>query len=373
MSDMQKKPDLYAALERMKPAIASALPKHCSPDRMARIALTALRTVPKLAECTPQSFFGAIMQASQLGLEVCSPLGMAYIIPYGTEATLIIGFQGLMDLARRSGMVKSIRAHEVCENDAFSWELGLDPKLYHKPSEGERGRMTHVYAVAKLSDGEPIFTVLTMQQVDSYRARSRASKSGPWVTDYESMARKTAVRRLFTWLPKSAEMAQAVQSDDASELDSGPTYSPEVQHVLASLPEPAPAPKADPVPEGTPEGQRVPAGSRQRTSKAKVAPSPEPAAPAAPAAPPAPPAEDVISKPGGNAPNAWTPSWKEIHEELARADAAWEGEDRLPLVIAFTDAERKSAWEWAYRVNQGWAVPARPAHTKPPRAPGEDG
>jgi recombination protein RecT len=235
---------LQSLLTKMVPEIARALPKHVSPDRMARIALTALRSTPKLAECTPESFLGSVIQASQLGLEVNTPLGQAYLIPFEdrrnnrTLCQLIVGYQGFMDLARRSGSVRAIYAYPVYQGDTFAYELGLEPTVKHTPGTGPRDPklLTHVYAVAKLADGEPVFTVLTIAEVERYRDRSRAKNNGPWVTDYEAMALKTAIRRLFRWLPKSAEMAVASAVDEA--LDSGRnqlgTADPEVIALLQS-------------------------------------------------------------------------------------------------------------------------------------------
>ena len=213
--------DLATLLKRMGPAMAAALPKHVNPDRMSRIALTALRSVPKLADCTPASFLGSILQASQLGLEVNTPLAQAYLIPYGGVCQLIVGYQGLMDLARRSGSISAIYAFAVFQGDDFHYELGLNPTVRHIPADvpHDPKALTHVYAVAKLRDGEPIFTVLTRAEVERYRSRSMAKNSGPWVTDYEAMALKTSVRRLFKWLPKSAEMATAVAVDEAVETE----------------------------------------------------------------------------------------------------------------------------------------------------------
>ena len=207
---------LAGLLNRMIPEISRALPKHVSADRMARIALTALRATPKLADCSPESFLGAVIQASQLGLEVNTPLGQAYLIPYKGVCQLIVGYQGFMDLARRSGSVRAICAYPVYEGDSFDYELGLEPTIKHKPGTGSRdpAKLTHVYGVARLTDGEPIFTVLTRAEVERYRSRSMASRNGPWVTDYEAMALKTAIRRLFRWLPKSAEMAVAHAVDE---------------------------------------------------------------------------------------------------------------------------------------------------------------
>jgi recombination protein RecT len=218
---------LEQMLVALQPAIMEALPKHVPADRMMRIAITALRTNPKLRECTPASFLGCVVQASQLGLEVNTPLGQAYLIPFNNrrqntvDCQLVIGYQGFMDLARRSGSVRNIYAFPVYNGDDFSYEIGLNPSIKHKPKAGvvhSKENLTHVYAVAKLDNGEPVFTVLTRDEIESYRGRSRAKNDGPWVTDYEAMCLKTGIRRLFRWLPKSAEMSRAETVDQSLEL-----------------------------------------------------------------------------------------------------------------------------------------------------------
>lgn len=206
-------------LEQNAAAIADSIPQHVSQKRLARVALSELRTTPKLLDCSPASLVNAITKASQVGLEVGSALGHAYLVPYKTECTLIVGYRGLIALARRSGEILSIQAQVVRAGDAFEFEYGLEEKLRHVPSLGERGEITHAYAVAKLKDGGVQFDVMTKAEVDQIRNRSRASGAGPWVTDYPEMARKTVVRRLFKYLPVSIEMADALAADD--DRDSG--------------------------------------------------------------------------------------------------------------------------------------------------------
>lgn len=224
--EAKAQPSLAQMLAGMGKELERALPKHVSADRMMRIATTALRANPDLAKCNQMSFLGCVLSAAQLGLEVNTPLGQAYLIPrkskdHGMECTLQIGYQGFMDLARRSGEVSAIYAEAVYQGDAFGYELGLEKKLSHKPSEDpgrEDGPLTHVYAVAKLKSGEALFAVLTRSQVEKYRKRGGDRRFSPWDSDYEAMAKKTAVRRLFTWIPKSAEIAGAVALDEAPEL-----------------------------------------------------------------------------------------------------------------------------------------------------------
>ena len=77
----------------MKPQIEKALPSVITPDRFTRMALTAVSTNPKLGECTPASFCGAMLQAAQLGLEPNTPLGQAYLIPFRNKGTMEAQFQ----------------------------------------------------------------------------------------------------------------------------------------------------------------------------------------------------------------------------------------------------------------------------------------
>jgi recombination protein RecT len=223
--------------------IARALPKHVSADRMARIATTALRTTRQLGDATPVSFLGCMMQLAQLGLEPNTPLGHAYLIPRKNgksgemECTLILGYQGMLDIARRSGLVQNVWAHAVYRGDEFSAQYGTEPKIVHVPSyDGPRTHkeLTHVYACALIKGSSmPTQVVLSKTEVEGYRMRGASPRAKtPWDTDYEAMAIKTAIRRLFRFLPKSAEMAVAAAVDDAPSPVSA--FSSEVRDVLTS-------------------------------------------------------------------------------------------------------------------------------------------
>lgn len=226
-----KPANLAALIEQMKPEIARALPRHMSSDRMARIATTVLRQNPALNRCTPESFLGALMTASQLGLEP-GPLGEAYLVPYGNTATFIPGYRGLIKLALQSPNVSKARARVVYENDEFDYAFGINERLEHTPTKGDRGKVTHVYAFVKYTDGGSDFDVMSVDDVEQVRARSKAGKSGPWVTDWEAMALKTVFKRLAKWMPLSSEFTAAAALDgtvrtDINDLDSvlaTPTY-----------------------------------------------------------------------------------------------------------------------------------------------------
>lgn len=225
-------------IQRMAPEIAKALPKHLTPDRMTRVALTAISRTPKLADCSSISLVGAIMTAAQLGLEPNTPLGECYLIPYKGTCQLIVGYQGMMQLARRSKDVSAIYAYEVREGDDFRESRGLNPDIHHVPSNAPdrlAKPITHAYAVARLTNGTTLFRVLSRAEIEARRKRggSGAGHSTPWDTDYESMALKSAVRALFTWLPRTPEMAHAVAVEDAYEAGVLPSLPSE---VLAALP-----------------------------------------------------------------------------------------------------------------------------------------
>jgi recombination protein RecT len=236
--DEKKNPvDRVAALlasPNMQAQIKAALPRHMTPERLARIVTTEIRKVPKLAECTPVSFFGAVIQCAQLGLEPGNALGHAYILPYDKsvktdtgwkkipEAQLIIGYRGMIDLARRSGQIVSLDARAVYEGDKFECRLGLDPHIEHEPdwnnpNRTDPAKLQFVYAVAKLKDGGIQFDVMSRAEIEGVRARSKAAEKGPWVTDFQPMALKTVVRRLFKFLPVSIEMQTAVGLDERAE------------------------------------------------------------------------------------------------------------------------------------------------------------
>jgi recombination protein RecT len=198
-------------------------------DRLARVALTEIRRAPALAKCDPASLLGAIMTCAQVGLEPGGPLGHAYLVPFEnrragrTEVQFILGYRGMIELARRSGQIQSIEARAVYEGDQFDVKLGLDSDLTHvpdfeNPNRTQSEKLRFGYAVAKLKDGGVQFEVMSRRELEAVRAQSKAGTIGPWQTHYEAMALKTVIRRLFKYLPISIELATAVEQDERAEL-----------------------------------------------------------------------------------------------------------------------------------------------------------
>ena len=189
--------------------VALTLPKHLTPDRFTRVALSALTRIPELAQCTPESVMKCMMTCSELGIE---PDGRrAHLIPFKRECTLILDYKGLVELAKRSGDVSSIYAQIVCEGDEFTYDTG---QVHHIIDfRKERGPMYAAYTIITFKDGAKHSEVMTRAEIDLIRKRSRAANNGPWVTDYTEMAKKTVFRRASKWITLSPEVHDALDRD----------------------------------------------------------------------------------------------------------------------------------------------------------------
>jgi recombination protein RecT len=257
----KQKPQGLKALinsDAMRNQFALALPKHLTAERFTRIAITALTRTPKLQECTPESFMRCLLDLSALGIE---PDGRrAHLIPSGKECTLILDYKGIAELVMRSGVVSSIHADKVCEADEFEVDRGrivchrID---YKRP----RGNSYAYYVLIAFKDGSEKCEVMTREEVDGIRKRSRAGGSGPWVTDFDEMGKKTVFRRASKWLPLSPEIRDALEKDadtlaDDARVATGrvitdaPMVSPyrvEDSPAVEAQPEPEPEQSLEPV------------------------------------------------------------------------------------------------------------------------------
>ena len=210
-------PTVFDLLKRQETEIERALPRHMDADRFARIATTQLRRTPKLMECDAASIIGAVMRLAQVGLE---PDGRnAHLVPYGKECTPVIDYRGYMELARRSGQVADIYAEAVYSNDDFDYTLGLHRDIVHRPAPGDRGTLTHTYAVCNFKDGGQAFVVLNESDVMKRKAESKTAtrSDSMWVKWPEKAWNKTAVRALAAFMPYSPELQLAENTDRAIE------------------------------------------------------------------------------------------------------------------------------------------------------------
>lgn len=307
-------------LERSKDEIARVLPKHLGIERMARIAMSAYDTKPALAKCNAMSVFAAVVQSSQLGLEI-GLMGEAYLVPFKGQCQLIPGYLGLIKLARQSGEVADIYAHEVRERDQFRLKLGSNRELVHEPLAGrgnfpatklERGEVVGFYAVCLFKDGNRTFVHASTEEVNEIRDASRGYKYAlaegtedtPWITHYVPMGKKTVIRELCKYLPKSSQLATALAMDTAANAGvpqnislkqaADGTYEPVVPPVGREAPAsmdrpPASPPARPPAPkQGANQGQ----GARP-----PAAPTPTQAPPPPASAPSQGPRQQAASRP----------------------------------------------------------------------------
>lgn len=206
---------------KMKGEISTALPSKFCGERFQKVALTAYNSNPKLQACEPMTFIAAMMQSAQLGLEPNTPLGQAFLIPYKVgkvdKVQFQIGYKGLLELAHRSGKIKTLYAHEVRENDEFEIDYGLVQKLIHRPLlKGNRGKVIGYYAVYQLEPSGYNFTFMTKDEVmDHGKKYSNSFEGGIWETEFDSMAKKTVIKKLLKYAPLSIEMQKAVVFDES--------------------------------------------------------------------------------------------------------------------------------------------------------------
>lgn len=211
---------LETMLSGMEKEFAKVLQNEITPEAFCRVALSCVGKNPKLLKCTPASFFGALMDCAELSLHPGSVLGHAYLVPYKDQCTLVIGYKGLVDLARRSGLIDSIGVDVVYPEDHFRVQRGTEPRIEHHPEfpdNDDDNRITHVYATADLvGSTKTEFEVMTRAQVERIRNGAVSRDSIPWKEHWAEMAKKTVLRRLCKRLPLSGKRwVQALERDDA--------------------------------------------------------------------------------------------------------------------------------------------------------------
>lgn len=226
-------------LEKSWPRIMAVMPREMSAQRLYQMYLSTINREKELANCTVESVLSCFMRCTSLGLEPSNVngLGMAFILPFGNknyqtgqkEATFILGYRGILELARRSGKIRDISARVVHEGDEFSYRYGLNEDLTHVPCY-KPGKLTHVYMIANFKDGGHYFKVMSADEIKQAMQRSPSARkqNSPWYTDFEAMAMKTVIRRSAAFLPLSVESKTAISEDETT-----PDYS----DVLQPLPD----------------------------------------------------------------------------------------------------------------------------------------
>jgi recombination protein RecT len=226
----QSQPTIKDLLLAAQDRVQAVIPKHLSAERLTRVALMAISRTPKLAECHPESLLNSFMQSAQLGLDCGGPLGEAYLVPYWNnkanrmEAQFQVGYRGLITLARRSGEIETIDADVVRVGDEFVPprtiidEHGYRREFRHESRGSTTAAITHAFAVARLKGAAYQICVMSKEEIDAIRSRSKSGQNGPWVTDFAEMAKKTVIKRLAKLLPLSPEMTEAIETSDKNEF-----------------------------------------------------------------------------------------------------------------------------------------------------------
>lgn len=243
----QKAPTIADFFDKRKGELAKALPSHVSIDRLLRIATSTIQRNPKLATATMPSLLAGVVISSQLGLELNTPLGQAWLIPYDrsvkegnawkkvTEAQFQLGYQGIIDLAYRTGLYKTIYTEKVYEKDRFSYSLGLNKDLVHVPTEDEdRGELKGIYAVYHLKNGGSDFKYWSVGKIVGHGKKYSKSwddkesgfkKGSAWADNFEGMAPIPVLKELLKLAPKSIEFANQLTLDGSVKDEIKPDMS----------------------------------------------------------------------------------------------------------------------------------------------------
>ena len=223
VGNKQRLETLKTYLAERKGRLQGKLPNNISTDALINQALKACLRSPKLLECSTQSIYTAMLDASELGLEPFTGQQYAFVLPYknkmgGHEAKFMPSYRGMLELARRSGQLLSVESDIIYETDAFEIERGLNPKLKHIPNflSKERGKEILVYAVVRFKDGGFQFDVMTVHDIEKIRSKSKSPNYGPWVDYWGEMAKKTVLKKVLKTCPMATEyaLAKAIEKDN---------------------------------------------------------------------------------------------------------------------------------------------------------------
>lgn len=295
IATLDKKKQFPAMLEAFKREIALALPSQLTPERMARLALTAFNQNPKLADAQPSTVFASVLIAAQLGLEIGVD-GQAYIVPYYDnkarclKAQLIPGWKGLVQLVNNAKEA-TVWTGAVFKGDRFDYALGDSPHVKHQPtgeSDETKANLLYVYAVGRVHDSHwPVIEVWPLAKVqrhlDRYNKQGDAHYAKSNDNNFIQYGRKVALLQVLKYMPKSAQLraAEAIDAHGQSAIDLKDVLEGEWSHVAAD------AETGDDAGQDSQQGQQAEqqrdTGTRQTASNSDAA-GPSGAAPSAPAA-----------------------------------------------------------------------------------------
>jgi recombination protein RecT len=224
-------------------------------NKEASFALQIINKSEQLQKCTKESLISAVLNIANTGLTLNPVMKLAYIVPryvrgVGMEACLEPSYQGLVKLLTDTGSVTSITANIVYENDEFSYELGTAQSVRHVQKLGNKGKVVGAYAVATLHNGVKMVEVMDIEELNAIRDTSESYKAFVdgkikacvWNTYPTEMYRKTTLRRIVKYLPKTErwdKMQEAISLDesDFKVSDSQLGYIDSLLHTAIIAPE----------------------------------------------------------------------------------------------------------------------------------------
>ena len=212
-------------MDKLKPQMALALPKHLTADRMTRLAMTAFSTSEALQRCSTKSIAASIMTAGQLGLEP-GVNGAGFLVPYGTTCTFVPGWKGLVDLVSRSGR-GTVFTGVIFKDQEYTFLDGArrDLVIHNETDLDDPADITHAYAIGWVKDATmPIIELWRVSKIKKHR--DKYNKQGTKLysfRDWEMYARKVPLLQVLKYMPCSIEVANAIALSDAADRGRGAT------------------------------------------------------------------------------------------------------------------------------------------------------
>ncbi|MDD5485969.1 MAG: recombinase RecT [Dehalococcoidales bacterium] len=212
---------LAKMLNDAMPELRKVAPKYVNLTRMVSLAIEAKMRNPLLEKCSPVSVLNFCKRCAETGTDRVGAGGM-WAVPFWSkkqnayEMVPMPDWRLIVEKAKKAKAITHATAEAVYENDVFEYERGLNPILIHKPALSNRGKLKAVYCVYVLPDGTKDFTVMDIaEDIEPIHKRSKAADSGPWVTDYAEMAKKTAVKRAMkAFEGASIELTALISTDN---------------------------------------------------------------------------------------------------------------------------------------------------------------
>lgn len=226
-----------AALANMEKKVREILPlvggDRAKAEKIIRIGANAVSKTPALAKCNPAKLWLGIQEIAAMNLTIGAR--GAYLVPYKDEVQVIVSPHGLIELAYRHPLVKSVQARVVRKGEPLLIEYAPEATVKHSPRiDGQGGEMIGAYAIIDLTNGGRIVEWMSRIEVLKIKNSSQSARKGygPWVDWEEEMWRKTVLKRAMKYVPQSEEMMRALDVDDE---DSDPiiTKPQEAQRVAA--------------------------------------------------------------------------------------------------------------------------------------------